>query len=147
MSALPLLVGLALAPAVAAFALVSGMDRDRSFYPTVLIVVASCYALFASIGGGGIVLAEEAPGLLLFVAAAVIGFRRSPWIVVAGLAGHGLFDAAHGALIANPGMPPWWPAFCASYDLAAAACLALRIGRPGRPRPGGSRSIAAAPAR
>lgn len=127
MSALPILTGLSLAPAVAAFALLAGFDRDRSFYPTVLIVIASYYALFAVMGGDGTVLAREAPGFLLFCAAAAIGFRTSLWIVVGALAGHGLFDAFHGQLISNPGTPHWWPAFCLSYDLAAAACLALRI--------------------
>jgi len=35
----------------------------------------------------------------------------------------------HGQLIADPGVPVWWPAFCASYDITAAAWLAglLRV--------------------
>jgi len=74
-------------------------------------------------------LLAETPGLLFFGAAAVIGFRTSLWIIVAGLFGHGLFDAVHGHLIANPGVPAWWPAFCAGYDVLAAACLALQLWR------------------
>lgn len=129
MPLLPLLVGLALAPAVAAFAMLVGFDRDRSFYPLQLIVFALLYMLFAAIAGGGTLLLAETPGLLLFGAAAVIGFRTSLWIVVAGLFGHGLFDAMHGEMVANPGVPLWWPAFCLGYDVTAAACLALRMWR------------------
>jgi hypothetical protein len=129
MPTLPLLAGLVLAPAVAVFALLTGFDRERGFYPLQLIVFALLYMLFAAIAGGGRLLLAETPGLLLFGAAAVIGFRTSLWIVVAGLFGHGLFDAIHGGHIANPGVPAWWPAFCAGYDIAAAACLALTLWR------------------
>lgn len=132
MQLLPLLVGLALAPAVAAFAMLVGFDRDRSFYPITLVIIASLYMLFAAIAGGGELFAAEAPGMLLFGAAAVIGFRTSLWIVVAGLFCHGLFDAIHGEIVANPGVPLWWPSFCAGYDITAAACLALNIGRSPR---------------
>lgn len=126
---LPLLTGLTLATVVAACALLVGLDRDRSFYPTVLLVIACLYMLFAAIAGGGALFAAEAPAMLLFGAAAVIGFRTSLWLVVAGLFCHGLFDAVHAALIANPGVPAWWPAFCAGYDITAAAGLALRLWR------------------
>ena len=133
MAALPLLTGLVLAPAVALFASLSGFDRERGFYPLQLIVFALLYLLFAAIAGGGTLLLAETPGLLLFGAAAVIGFRTSLWLVAAGLFGHGLFDAVHGQLIANPGVPAWWPAFCAGYDIAAAACLAVQLWRtPGK---------------
>ena len=43
-------IGAALAVAVGLFAALSGFDRDRAFYPTVLIVVAHYYLLFALIG-------------------------------------------------------------------------------------------------
>ena len=66
----------------------------------------------------------------LFAAAAVAGFRSSAWIVVVALAGHGVFDAVHGYVIENAGMPAWWPAWCLAYDVGAAAGLAwlLRYG-------------------
>jgi hypothetical protein len=44
------LIGVILTLAVAAFAAVIGFDRERAFYPTVLIVIASYYALFAVMG-------------------------------------------------------------------------------------------------
>jgi hypothetical protein len=45
-----LLIRAILALAVGGLATVSGLDRDRAFYPTVTIVVASYYALFAVLG-------------------------------------------------------------------------------------------------
>lgn len=45
-----LLVGALLAFAVGLLATVVGLDRDRAFYPTVTIVIASYYALFAVVG-------------------------------------------------------------------------------------------------
>jgi len=105
-------------------ATVSGLDRDRGFYPTVTIVVASYYALFAAMGASTHVLALECMVGLAFLAVAVAGFRSSLWVVVLALAAHGVFDLAHGRIIANPSVPAWWPPFCLTYDVTAAAYLA-----------------------
>lgn len=43
-------IGAILALSVAGFATVIGLDRGRAFYPTVLIVIASWYVLFAVMG-------------------------------------------------------------------------------------------------
>jgi len=93
----------------------TGFDRDRSFYPTVLIVVASYYVLFAVMGG-------QALGVELAVAAgfsglALLGGYGRLWLVGLGLLLHGVFDLLHPAVIANPGVPVGWPAFCAAVDL------------------------------
>src|SRR5512143_2467999 len=98
-----LLVGVFLAFAVGVFATASGLDRDRAFYPTVAIVVASYYALFAVMGGGTQALVLECVAGGIFLVVAALGFRSSLWLVVLALGGHGVFDFAHGALIANPG--------------------------------------------
>jgi hypothetical protein len=105
------------------------LDRDRAFYPTVLMVVASYYALFAVMGGSTRALAVEVGGSVAFLGAAAVGFKRSLWIVVAGLAAHGIFDLVHNRWIVNPGLPVWWPAFCATYDLVAAGYLAWLLSR------------------
>jgi ABC-type Fe3+ transport system permease subunit len=49
---MPYVVGIVLSLGVALFARRVGFDRDRAFYPTVLIVIASYYVLFAAIGKG-----------------------------------------------------------------------------------------------
>jgi hypothetical protein len=69
----------------------------------------------------------EAIPALMFVAAAAFGFKKTPWLVVAGLALHGVFDFFHHAVIANPGVPVWWPGWCLAYDVVAAAYLAALI--------------------
>jgi len=121
------LAGVAVGLAAAGFAALSGFDRDRAFYPTLLVVIALYYELFAAMAGSGSALAAECVGLALFSGIAVIGFRASLWFAVAGLAGHGLFDLFRGDLIENPGVPAWWPGFCSAADLALAACLAALL--------------------
>ena len=45
---MPYTIGIVLSVGVALFASYVGFDRDRAFYPTVVIVVASYYVLFAA---------------------------------------------------------------------------------------------------
>ena len=118
------LVGAVLALAVGGLGRVVGLDRDRAFYPTVMIVIASYYVLFAVIGGSTDALLLEVAVAVIFVGLALVGFKYSLWLVAAALAAHCIFDVFHGQLIANPGMPAWWPAFCLSYDGVAAGYLA-----------------------
>jgi hypothetical protein len=117
-------IGIVLSAGVAIFARYVGLDRDRAFYPTVMIVVASYYVLFAAMSGSVQTVVVESMVMTLFVIAAVAGFKSSTWITVAALAGHGVFDAVHGLVIDNAGMPAWWPAWCLAYDVGAAAFLA-----------------------
>lgn len=58
-----------------------------------------------------------------FTVAAVLGFKSNAWIVAGTLAGHGVFDAFHGRVVENSGVPVWWPAFCLAYDPGAAGPL------------------------
>jgi hypothetical protein len=122
-----LLVGALLAFAVGVLATATGLDRDRAFYPTVTIVIASYYALFAVMGASTNALVLESAVGAVFLAAAVSGFRSSLWVVVLALAAHGVFDLAHSSVISNPGVPSWWPAFCLTYDVTAAAYLACLL--------------------
>jgi len=123
----PVLVGIALALAIVALGRFTGLDRDRAFYPVALIVIASYYVLFATMGGER-ALPGELIAATVFSGVAVLGFRSSLWWVAAGIAGHGIFDwAIHPQLIANPGMPAFWPAFCGTIDVALGALLALLL--------------------
>jgi hypothetical protein len=122
-----LMIGVVLAIVVGLFATVSGLDRDRAFYPVVMIVIAVLYALFAVMGGSTQALVLELVGGAVFIGAAVLGFKSSLWIVAVALAGHGLFDFVHGSIIANPGVPAWWPQFCGAYDVTAGAYLAVLL--------------------
>lgn len=121
------LVGLLLSVAVVAFAAIVGFDRERSFYSTVLIVVATYYVLFAVMGASGRTIIIEivvASGFFLF---AVLGFKGNLWLVAAALVGHGLFDFFRPRFIENPGVPHWWPGFCLAFDVIFGGWLALRL--------------------
>jgi hypothetical protein len=121
------LVGCLLALATVVFAAVIGLDRERSFYSTVLCVIATYYVLFAVMGASRRTLIIEiviASGFFLF---AVLGFKGSRWLVAAALVGHGIFDFIRPDLIANPGVPHWWPGFCLAFDVIFGGWLALRL--------------------
>ena len=121
------LIGVAVGLGVCVFTSLVGMDRDRALYPTMMIVIALLYDLFAAIGGSNQALVMEAAAGVIFIGLAVAGFRSSLWFTVVGLIGHGMFDLAHRLIIQNPGVPTWWPAFCLSADVAIGAYLAVLI--------------------
>ena len=121
------LIGAVLGVVVGVFARLSGFDRDRAFYPTAIIVIASYYSLFAVMGASrDSTLGIEIAIGLVFSVFAVLGFKRSMWLVAAAIAGHGVFDFfVHHALVTNRGMPVWWPGFCGTIDLVLGGWLAI----------------------
>jgi hypothetical protein len=123
------LIGVGLATAVCIFATLVGFDRDRVFYPTVVPVVATYYVLFAAMGSSTRPLVLESLVAVAFFALAVAGFKTNLWLIVAALAGHGVFDFFHHRLIQNPGVPVWWPGFCLAFDILAGAFLAVLLVR------------------
>lgn len=118
------LVGITLALLFCAAAAALGMDRERVFYPAVAIAVTSYYLAFAVADGRSEVWLSEVAIACLFVTAAVLGFKRNPWIAVLALGGHGVMDVFHHLLVDNEGVPPAWPGFCMSFDVTAAAIVA-----------------------
>jgi hypothetical protein len=129
MFTVPVLVGITLAPVIVLLGRLSGLDRDRAMYPITLIVIAAYYVLFSTMGGAE-ALPAELVAATMFAAIAIIGFRTSLWWVAAGITGHGLFDwVVHPHLIANPGMPVFWPAFCGSIDVALGVLIAILLWR------------------
>ena len=102
---MPYVIGVVLGIAICLLAAAIGLDRDRAFYPTVLIVIASYYVLFAVMSGSVETVLLESIIMALFAVAAVAGFKGSAWIVVVALAGHGVQDAVHGHIVANAGVP------------------------------------------
>ncbi len=126
---MPLAFGVFAGLATALLGAIAGLDRDRAYYPTLLMVIAAYYILFAAMGGSPSVLARESIAMAAFFAIAIAGVRRSLPLVAGGLLAHGLFDLVHGRVITNPGVPDWWPPFCMAADVALAACLAWRLRR------------------
>jgi hypothetical protein len=119
------IVGITLALFVCAAAAGLGMDRERAFYPAVAIAVASYYLAFAVVDGRNEVMLLEVAIAAVFVAAAVVGFKRSPWFAIAALGGHGVMDSFHDRLVINTGVPQVWPGFCMTFDVTVAAIVAL----------------------
>lgn len=72
----------------------------------------------------------EALGLVAYAALALLGIRRSPWFLVAGIAAHGiawdLWHHAHATYI-----PHWYATGCAIVDVAYATYIAACIPRWG----------------
>lgn len=119
--------GALLALAVGGLATLAGFDRERSFYPVILMVIGSYYGLFALMSGATSALWAEALALAVFTGVAVVGFRTSLWIVAAALVAHGLLDMVHHRFVDNPGVPAWWPEVCLGFDVVAAGYLAMRL--------------------
>ena len=121
------LIGVILSPVVFVFALLTGLDRDRVFYPTVLIVITTYYILFAVMGTSLHAILIESLVAGSFLAIAVVGFKTNLWFVAVALAGHGVFDFFHHLFIENPGVPVWWPGFCLTFDVIASGFLSVLL--------------------
>ncbi len=95
-------------------------------YALGLAVIAAIYIGFAVADGRPTVLAVEtgvASGFIIIAAAAITG---TPWLLVVGLAGHGLKDLwqHRTQFVANT---RWWPPFCLVVDFVVAAIIAVEI--------------------
>jgi hypothetical protein len=126
---LDIVIGLGGAVFVALFGGIVELDRERAFYPTLLIVIALYYVLFAAMEPSRQALVPELIVAAVFMAVAVWGFRGNLWIVAAGILAHGAQDFVHSMIVTNPGVPTWWPGFCGSIDIALAAWLGVLIVR------------------
>lgn len=111
------IIGVVLAVVLVVFGRLTGYEKDRSFFPTLLIVIASYYLLFAILDGSVSTLLIEIAVAAFFIFLAIWGGYRFPVIVGAGIALHGIFDFMYGYLYVNKGVPVWWPAFCAGIDI------------------------------
>ena len=122
-------IGVFLALTISFLSTMVGFDRDRAFYPVVMIVIALLYALFAIMGGSLQALALEGVFIAGFILVSVLGFKFNLWWVAGALFAHGVFDLIHGHVISNPGVPVWWPGWCFAYDVTAAGYLAWLLWR------------------
>lgn len=126
-------VGIVLALTLAGGATAIGFDRSRTFYPVILIMIASYYCLFAAMSGSETALWQDTFIAALFAGLAIAGFRSSLWLIVAALGAHSAMDVIHHNIVTNAGVPLWWPGFCSIVDVTAATYLAICIRRRGEP--------------
>ncbi len=95
-------------------------------YALGLVLIASVYIGFAVADGRWVVIAFETNIAAIFVLVAAAAVTESPWLLVIGLAGHGLKDLwqHRSQFVANT---RWWPPFCLVVDWVAAAIIAIEI--------------------
>ena len=100
--------------------------EDATVYALGLVVIAAVYIGFAVADGRGTVITVEIGVAAVFVVVAAAPVTGSAWLLVAGLAGHGLKDVwqHRTGFVANT---RWWPPFCATVDFVAAAFIAVGI--------------------
>ena len=89
-------------------------------------MIAFVYIGFAVADGRWKVIAVECGVAGLFVVIAAAAVTGSAWLLVLGLAGHGLKDwwQHRTQYVANT---RWWPPFCAAVDFVVAAIIAIEI--------------------
>ncbi|MES2948224.1 MAG: hypothetical protein V4858_06740 [Pseudomonadota bacterium] len=126
-------IGLLLSLACVGLGTMTGMARQRVFYPMLVAAITSYYVLFAAMGASTQAIWLESAVAAAFLLLAVLGFKTSLWLVVAALLGHGLMDSVHQHIVDNPMVPPWWPGFCLVFDGVAGGCLALLLVRRSGP--------------
>jgi len=99
---------------------------EATVYALELALIASIYIGFSVADGRGRIVAVETGVASVFVVVAAAAVTGSAWLIVAGLAGHGLKDfwQHRTGFVANT---RWWPPFCAAVDFVAAALIAAAI--------------------
>ena len=95
-------------------------------YALGLVLIASVYIGFAVADGRAAVIAVEVSVAGAFVVVAAAAVTGSAWLLVVGLAGHGLKDLwqHRSQFVANT---RWWPPFCLVVDWVAAAIITVEI--------------------
>jgi hypothetical protein len=118
--------GLVVGAAQAATPLAFWWLDASTVYALGLAVIAPVYIGFAVADGRTGVIAVETVVAGMFVVVAAVAVTGSPWLLVAGLAGHGfkdLWQHRH-RFVANT---RWWPPFCLVIDWTVAAIIAVEI--------------------
>lgn len=101
---------------------------EKWVYALGLLSLPGFYCAFAwSSGSVGIVPAELLWGLPFIVGGGIGLVLLSPSRTILSIGAlwlaHGGFDLMRGRLIVNPGMPLWWPVFCAAFDVVVGLYL------------------------
>ena len=93
-------------------------------YALELTLIAAVYIGFSVADGRGKVIAVECTVAAAFVITGATAITGPAWLIVIGLAGHGLKDLwqQHTQFVANT---RWWPPFCAVVDWVVAAILTV----------------------
>jgi hypothetical protein len=122
----PILWGVVVGLLQAATPLVFWWLDSATVYALGLVGIAFVYVGFAVADGRLKVIAVESSVTFAFVVVATAAVTGSPWLLVAGLAGHGLKDLwqHRSHFVANT---RWWPPFCMVVDWVVAAIIVGEI--------------------
>ena len=97
--------------------------EPETVYALGITLIAAVYIGFSVADGRWQVIAAESSVAGIFVIVAAVSVTGSAWLLVLGLAGHGLKDLwqhrTH--FVRNT---RWWPPFCSTVDFVAAGILA-----------------------
>jgi hypothetical protein len=122
----PMLWGVVVGLLQAATPLVFWWLDSATVYALGLVGIAFIYVGFAVADGRPKVIAAESSVTFAFVVVAAAAVTGSPWLLVAGMAGHGFKDLwqHRSHFVANT---RWWPPFCMVVDWVVAAIIAGEI--------------------
>jgi hypothetical protein len=123
---LPIICGALVGVAQSATPLAFWWLDPRTVYAMGLVFIAAVYIGFAVADGRPKVIAVETGVASIFVVIAALAVTGSVWLIVIGLAGHGLKDLwqHRRQFVADT---RWWPPFCLVVDWVAAAIIAVSI--------------------
>jgi hypothetical protein len=98
----------------------------KTVYALGLTLIAAVYIGFSVADGRWKVIAAESSVAGFFVVIAAVSVGGSAWLLVLGLAGHGLKDVwqHRTQFVRNT---RWWPPFCSTVDWVAAGILTTAI--------------------
>ena len=122
----PVLWGVVVGGLQAASPLAFWWLNPATVYALSLTLIAAVYIGFAVADGRPKIIATESVVTFAFVIVAAAAVTGSPWLLVAGMVGHGLKDLwqHRSHFVANT---RWWPPFCLVVDWVVAAILVVLI--------------------
>ena len=122
----PLIAGAGIGVAQAATPFAFWWLPPARVYALGLVFIAAVYIGFSVADGRSNVIAAEVAFATVFVVVAATAVTGPAWLLVAGLAGHGLKDFWQHRTQFVTGTR-WWPPFCAAVDFVVAAILAVAL--------------------
>ena len=121
---LDLLLGAALGGLYVALLRPLPRPRQDALFAAGLGGAALVYVPFALAGAAASWVPIEVAGFVAYTVVAVLGARRSRWLLAFGWAGHALWDFPLHAAPAAGFVPGWYPAACLAFDVVVAGYLA-----------------------
>jgi hypothetical protein len=113
--------------AVLTIVILLGLPRTHSLevLAVLLTLIASVYLGFAILDGQLRNIIIEVTVALTFIIVALLGLWVSPYFLLAGYVGHGVWDMVHSQTLVQTKVPAWYKPFCMVYDWMIAAFIVV----------------------